>query len=327
MSSLLSLEPLPQTRRGWIALVVVGAFVLVAFSMVVRFYDAEGGSSVSGGADVPPDASGVMIQLEPLAVDANVNTARIRLSFGPEGGELFDEQGRPTKNIRITMGNLLQGPNEFKFPAGSAMGAREVAVGIAGDTAVYPFDEHGVELVFTADTFTKGADGAVTSVQPVDLFLEASGGVNGWDTSVELDADMGIGYYASFDFERAFSTIAFVMVILVIAGVLAFLALITGALVQSDRRPAEAALLSWTAALIFALPALRNYMPNAPPFGASIDMYAYLWFIVAAGAAAVLVIFGWNGQRLAETRRLERDRERERDLAGTAADTGGAHAT
>ncbi len=306
---------------------VVGVFLVVAFSVVVRFYDAEGGINVSGGAEVPPDASGVMIQLEPLSVDANVNTARIRLSFGPEGGELFDEQGRPTKNIRITMGNLLQGPNEFKFPAGSAMGAREVAVGIAGDTAVYPFDEHGVELVFTADTFTKGADGAVTSVQPVDLFLEASGGVNGWDTSVELDADMGIGYYASFDFERAFSTIAFVMVILVIAGVLAFLALITGALVQSDRRPAEAALLSWTAALIFALPALRNYMPNAPPFGASIDMYAYLWFIVAAGAAAVLVIFGWNGQRLAEKRRLERDRERERDLAGTAADTGGAHAT
>ena len=327
MSSLLTTESLPQTRRGWISLVIAGVVLVVAFVLVVRFYDAEGGINVSGGADVPPDASGVMVQIEPLTVDANVNTARMRLSFGPEGGELFDDQGRPTKNLRITVANAFQGPNEFKFPAGSAMGAREVAVGMAGDTAVYPFDEHGVDLAFTADTFTKGADGAVTSEKPVDLFLEASGGVNGWDTSVEIDPDIGVGYYASFDFARAFSTVAFVMVILVIAGVLAFLALVTGALVQADRRPAEAALLSWTAALIFALPALRNYMPNAPPFGASIDMYAYLWFIVAAGAAAVLVIFGWNGQRLAEKRRIEREREHERDLAGTPAGTGGSHAT
>lgn len=325
MSSLLSLEPLPQTRRGWIALVVVGIFVVVAFSIVVRFYDAEGGSAVTGGAEVPAGASGVMIQIEPLTVDANVNTARIRLSFSPEGSELFDEQGRPTKNIRITMANLLQGPTEYKFPAGTAMGAREAVVALAGDTAVYPLDEHETELLFTADTYTKGVDGAVASINPVDLFLDGSGGVNGWDTTIDLTSYNGIGYYASFGFNRAFSTIAFVMVILVIAGVLAFLALITGALVQADRRPAEAALLSWTAALIFALPALRNYMPNAPPFGASIDMYAYLWFIVAAGAAAVLVIFGWNGQRLAERRRLERERDRERSM--TPAGTGGSHAT
>lgn len=309
------------------ALVVVGIFLVVAFSVVVRFYDAEGGSAVTGGAEVPVGASGVMVQIEPLTVDANVNTARVRLSFGPEGSELFDQQGRPTKNIRITMANALQGPNEFKFPAGTAMGTREVAVALTGDTAVYPLDVHETELAFTADTYTKGVDGAVATVDPVDLFLEASGGVNGWDTTIELTSYTDIGYFASFGFNRAFSTIAFVMVILVIAGVLAFLALVTGALVQADRRPAEAALLSWTAALIFALPALRNYMPNAPPFGASIDMYAYLWFIVAAGAAAVLVIFGWNGQRLAEKRRLERERERERGRADTPAGTGGSHAT
>lgn len=326
MSSLLSLEPLPQTRRGWVALVVVGLLFAVAFTLVVRFYDAEGGSQVSGGAEAPSGASGLMIQMEPLTVDANVNSARIRMSFFPQGDELFDE-GRPNRNIRVTVFNGFQGPNEFKFPAGTAMGAREVAIALAGDTAVYPFDVHGTDLLIAADTYTKGVDGAVRSAEPVELFLDASGGVNGWDTEVELSSGVNSEYYAVWGFNRAFSTIAFVMVILVVAGVLAFLALVTGALVQADRRPAEAALLSWTAALIFALPALRNYMPNAPPFGASIDMYAYLWFIVAAGAAAVLVIFGWNGQRLAERRRVERERERDRELSTTPAGTGGSHAT
>lgn len=323
MSGLLTLEPLPRTRRGWLVLVVAGALFLVAFALVTRFYDAEGGSVVTGGEAVPSNASGVMVQVEPLAVDANVNTARIRVSFGPQGTDLFDGQGRPIQNIRVTVTNPLQGPNEFKFPAGTSMGSREMVVALGGDTAIYPFDDHGSELLISADTYTKGSDGSIRSVSEVTLFPEAAGGVNGWDTTIDLTPDSGFGYIASFGFQRAFSTIVFVMVILVIAGVLAFLALVTGALVQADRRPAEAALLSWTAALIFALPALRNYMPNAPPFGASIDMYAYLWFIVAAGVAAVLVIFGWNGQRLAERHRLER----ERGLAEAASRTGGAHAT
>jgi hypothetical protein len=42
-------------------------------------------------------------------------------------------------------------------------------------------------------------------------------------------------------------------------------------------------------------------------------MYAYLWFMLAAGAAAVLVIVGWNGQKLAERRRLKAQAQRDQD--------------
>ena len=64
------------------------------------------------------------------------------------------------------------------------------------------------------------------------------------------------------------------------------------------RRIVEATLLSWAAALVFALPALRNFMPNAPPIGAAIDVYVFLWVMVAAVSAAALVIIAW----------IERDR-------------------
>jgi len=93
------------------------------------------------------------------------------------------------------------------------------------------------------------------------------------------------------------------------------LLLIVGVLVFSGRRPAEGTLLSWSAALLFALPALRNYLPNGPPFGASIDMYAYLWFMVAAGIAAVLMILGWSLQRAQERRRLREQAERDAHAA------------
>ena len=56
------------------------------------------------------------------------------------------------------------------------------------------------------------------------------------------------------------------------------------------------ALLSWAAAVLFALPLLRTYFPNSPPVGASVDIYVYLWVIVAAVIAAALVVVAWVRQ-------------------------------
>ena len=54
--------------------------------------------------------------------------------------------------------------------------------------------------------------------------------------------------------------------------------------------------MSWTAALLFALPALRTFMPNSPPIGAAIDIYVYLWVMAGAIAAAVIMIVSWVRQ-------------------------------
>ena len=54
--------------------------------------------------------------------------------------------------------------------------------------------------------------------------------------------------------------------------------------------------MSWTAALLFALPALRTFMPNSPPIGAAIDIYVYLWVMAGAIAAAVVMIVSWVRQ-------------------------------
>ena len=117
----------------------------------------------------------------------------------------------------------------------------------------------------------------------------------------------------------AVSTVRFLPALVAMtAGVLS---LTTASLVWADRRPAEAALLGWTGALLFALPLLRTYLPNAPPFGASIDMYAYLWFVIAAGAAAIMVVLGWNHQRLHEQKKAARER-----LAAQSAESDEPHA-
>ena len=47
---------------------------------------------------------------------------------------------------------------------------------------------------------------------------------------------------------------------------------------------------------VFALPLLRNYFPNGPPVGASIDIFVYLWVIVMAVITARLNVIVWMNQ-------------------------------
>lgn len=312
-------EPLPQTRRGWIGLVLTGLVFAIAFFLVVRFYDAEGGSSVDGGLGASAE-SGLILSIEPDSVDPNTNLSQLHLSFGAQGTEFVGEDGRLLENVRITI-STTDGLDELKFPAGTVLSEHVVDVRLDGEEAAYPFDAHRGYALFTADTYQRQGDGSITSTASVPIGIQGGGGVNGWNTAFTLPTAFAENQPVAVEFTRAFSTKVFALLIIVIAGILALLSLTIAALIWADRRPAEAALLGWTAALLFALPLLRTYLPNAPPFGASIDMYAYLWFILAAGSAAVMVVLGWNHQRL-----HERQQEERRKRAASAAEEGDTHA-
>ena len=320
MSAFHVMDPLPRTRRGRIALAVTAVLFIASFTLVVRFYDAEGGSQVTGGLG-PSDTNGIIVAVDAEAVNATKNIATLRLSFGAEGTEYVGQDGRLTENLRITVGTS-DGLEEITFPSGTAISEREVDIGTSGEEAAYPLDEHDGFVILSADSYELNRDGSLTSTGSIPLGLQAGGGVNGWTTLFDLP--VGFSDYPAFSvtFKRAFSTQIFAVLILVIAGILAILALVTALLVHSGRRPAEAALLGWSAALLFALPLLRTYLPNGPPFGASIDMYAYLWFILAAGAASVLVVFGWNAQRHEEHMRALQSQE-----SNPSSPTGGPHAS
>lgn len=298
-------EPLPQTRRGWIGLGITGLLFVMAFFLVVRFYDAEGGSSVVGGLG-PSAESGIILTVEPDSVDRTTNLSQLHLSFEPTGSDYVGTDGRLLDNMRITIATA-DGLDEIKFPAGTVLSEHVVDVRLDGEEATYPFDVHTGYAMFSADIYERKSDGSVVSTAAVPMGIQGGGGVNGWNTTFTLPTGFEDNQALTVEFTRAFSTKIFAILIIVIAGILALLSLTTAVLVWANRRPAEAALLGWTGALLFALPLLRTYLPNAPPFGASIDIYAYLWFILAAGAAAVLVVLGWNHQRAHEQRDAEQE--------------------
>jgi hypothetical protein len=194
------------------------------------------------------------------------------------------------------------GASEYKFLAGDYLGRAEVTVGLYGDAAAYPLDVHDGSFTVIADTYTRDSTGALESTGDIPVSYQTMGGVNGWDIAFTLPSSPDAFTIVGMEMSRVFSTKIFAFVLLAMASLLALLALFTALLVITNRRKIEVALLPWTASLLFALPLLRTYLPNAPPIGAAIDIYIYLWVIVGAVIASVLSVLAWVIQRGAEAR-------------------------
>ena len=75
--------------------------------------------------------------------------------------------------------------------------------------------------------------------------------------------------------------------------VLACCTLAIGILTFSDVRRPEATLIGAVAAIVFALPVLRNALPGSPPLGVEADVWVFLWTELAVVLALALLVFKW----------------------------------
>ena len=306
-------QPRRVSRRGWVTIAVVAAVIAVAYAFVLQNYDTEGGLQVNGGAGTSA-SSGILVTIEPLSLDTVKDQLSVQYTFMAQGTDLTDDKDHLKANVRLFI-QTLDGVQEVKYLAGDSVGRVEGTVGVDGEIAAYPFDSYGGTVLISADTYGKDTDGSLTSTGVLPVGLQGTGGINGWDTGLQLEPGMVDGAFGSFELNRAFSTQVFALLILTMVTVLAVIALWVSLLVITNRRRVEAALLGWTASLLFALPLLRTYLPNSPPVGAAIDVYLYLWVIVAAVAASVIVVVAW----ISQTRRVLRN-----EIASVDASAGGA---
>lgn len=285
-------RPRPLSHRTWLRLGAIAAVVAVLYALVGYAYDAQGSlqSSTDSGADATP---GLSVTVEPLEVSAVTNQSTLRLTFKVTDPALTDGT-RLTQNLRVDLQSAA-GDQEFRFPAGTVVSPQSAVIALDGEIAYYPFDTHAGGITLSADTYQKAADGTPESVAPVYVSGGASGGVSGWSAVVGVQELPGSAN-VDLTFNRAFSTQVFALMLLALAVILAVVTVIVAFLVASERRRAEIGLMSWTAALLFALPALRTFMPNSPPIGAAIDIYVYLWVMAAAIAASVIMVVSWVRQ-------------------------------
>ena len=72
-----------------------------------------------------------------------------------------------------------------------------------------------------------------------------------------------------------------------------FCSLTIGSLVFVGVRQIEVTLIGALGAMIFALPALRNALPGAPPLGVRADIFIFFWAELGAIIALCLFIAAW----------------------------------
>ena len=302
MSAPTESAPAPVSRRSWVVLGLILAIGIVMYATVVTIYNREGGYTTAvDSTQVAGDSVGLAVVIAPLAFDSEANTAQLHLSFQTEAAaSLIGAGSELTENVRFVIDGS-GGTQEIRFPKGSQLGDKDITINSSGGAWQYPFDVHEGPFFISGGTYEKQPDGSVITLDPlaVDVIqnadAQASGGLSGWDT--EIAAQVG-PTQTSVDttFTRAFSVKVFAVVLLVLAAMLATATAVVAFLVSVGRRKAEIGLMSWTAALLFALPALRSFMPYSPPIGAGLDVYVYLWVMLTAIIAAIAMIIAWIRQ-------------------------------
>ncbi|MBV8591718.1 MAG: DUF4436 family protein [Acetobacteraceae bacterium] len=99
-----------------------------------------------------------------------------------------------------------------------------------------------------------------------------------------------------FDLERAGAHIFFALAAYGAMIVLACNSLAITFLVALGRRRPEPTLIGAVAALVFALPALRNNIPGPPPLGVWADLAVFLWAELATVIGSALLVLSWARQ-------------------------------
>ncbi|MEI7453254.1 MAG: DUF4436 family protein [Actinomycetes bacterium] len=289
--------PRPISRRGGWALAVFGIVFAILYAVVVHFYNAEGGNlsqSQLGETAVP----GIIVTIDPVDLNAEKDRVSLNVSLSSQGSGITDADNKLIHATRILVTSSL-GTQEVKYAAGEPLGKFESVIGIDGEQALYPFDSHLGIIGISAESYALNSSAALTSLGEVKIGLQPGGGVSGWDTVNSYPEAMDVSAEGSLSFSRSFSTRVFAVLMLVLVVLLSGVALFIGCMVFTNRRKAEVGLMAWAGGVLFALPLLRNYLPYAPPVGAAIDIYVYLWAIVAAVSAVTVIVFAWLRQNRA----------------------------
>jgi len=292
-------EPHPRqlSRHGWTLLGVTALIVVIIYWLVVAFYSSGGGSSFESSTSAT--ASGIDINFEPIGVSPETSNASFRLVMSSNDAGISDQNNRSVDNIRVTVSGP-DGSQEIRIPQGTAFGRAEVVLGVSGEPAEYPLDSYSGAYFVDADFYDRQSGGANESKGEIPINIDSSGAINGWSSSLTVANTGSSAIILEAEFNRAFSTKLFALVLLALATIVSLLALFISILVLSNRRKVESALLAWTGSLLFALPILRTYLPGAPPIGAAIDIYVFLWTVVMAFIAVFFIAIAWVGQRGAE---------------------------
>lgn len=295
----LAAAPLPRsfTPRGWVVFgALVGVFAIV-WLIVFATYKVAG---TTEGETAPPaePVDGIGILLEPRAFDPAENAMTVRLQFLPTG-ELMNPDGSLTQDVVVSF-ESFSGFTEVTLARGRQAATQEIMIGTEGNYATYPLDTYNASVGVIADAVVRDDGGQITDKVPIPIATQITGSVDGWDLIVSNPNPGPTDYVeATMNLDRSGNTLLFAFFLLGLMTILVIVGIALATLTATHRRSLGVDLLGWFATLLFALPFLRQVLPGAPPVGAAIDVYVFLWLLAFTLVSTVVVVVAWLRQNRA----------------------------
>ncbi|RUP03191.1 MAG: DUF4436 domain-containing protein [Mycobacterium sp.] len=267
-----------------LAITGVLLFVAAYVASIVLYVDSGMGHPhrIADGS-APSDATRVTFDIEDIQSDNSVLRANITVE---PGAGLLDPQTHTLKDDLSVVATSVTSASKRTWPKGTLPDIIPVAVTLTGDVADWPFDSYQSGPL--AMQLFSGADQT-----PVPAAATLVDRLLGWKIEVNR---LGAGNERApyrLDLYRSPSTAAFGLVILGVLVALAVLALFVAVQTFRNRRKFQPPMTTWYAAMLFAVMPLRGALPDAPPFGAWIDVTVVLWVIVVLVISLTLYIACW----------------------------------
>lgn len=314
-----------RARRGWRqwTAVVVAVLLGLVYLLSLAAYSEAGQSKVDNGPPpVNEKTAGLNFAFDLVAIDPAKGQMTLRMFINPQGSFYDEADGSFARNIRITVRYQAGGQVTRDIPAGTPVGGTsELIMFVEGNPNTYPFDhyEYGWPSdVDKANAIDDPYDVALSNPAPllsvtelgpdgqtlptrISIGVYPSTGLQGWTEKWNFsiseqpigNAVPGDTLMLQMNIKRGGGVLAFVVVVLTLMVVTAVLAALVARSVARKRRPIEATMAGWFAALLFALVPLRTNMPGSPPIGAWIDVAIFYWVELGLLIAMAVFIGSW----------------------------------
>ncbi|GHF10160.1 DUF4436 family protein [Streptomyces morookaense] len=280
---------LRRTVRHWwfpavAALLIAGLCAAGAVLYVNERDHREQGMQT--GSEQTPDRLDVKVHL--LHSDAATQSVTAWVDIDPKGSlRQPGERDMPTKDLTIETSSGER--PVLHYPAHQPIRTETLAFHLQkGTISDYPFDRYITYVAF--DPTADGKDVPVSvRVLDKDPFFVAH-------KDRLVAKELGTGLRLSIRRSRSNFLLAWFMMI--VMWLMALAVLVGARLAAWYRRGMAWAALSWMAATLFALVALRKAAPGDPPIGSAFDYAAFFWAnLIIAASVVYVVVVGFEAER------------------------------
>jgi len=283
-------------RRSWLPWAIgLLALLTIGYAFILTSFVRTGGTHRTSFAPAGGSPADLRVEATMLSVDPVLNTYKMRLKYDPQGAYRGGQQTL-TRPLDVTVDDV-GGEHTRNLAVGRPLPVVDLTLDALGDTSTYPLDSH---------TFTLELDVRDEHGTPVPTQLDFVSAIDDWTLTPRLASSATAGEVVmDVGAERSPSVLIMsfglmtVLVLLVVVNV----AMVIRA-VRLHR--VEFTTLASLGATLFAIPGIRNGMPNTPPVGTLSDFLVFFWALMIVGLCLVAAAMSWLHTASAELKGASR---------------------